>query len=77
MLRFVKNFFSLVNHILRNIYITFRTNALAKKLLIMLIIKFVLLFIILKAIVYPLYLKPKYENDQKRIETITNRLINN
>jgi len=65
------------SYIINNIIYTFRHHKLAKKLLIIFLIKFTLLFIILKAIIYPNYLKPKYDSTQHRIESVTEQIINN
>lgn len=63
-------------YIINNIIYTFRHNKLAKKLLLIFLIKFILLFIVLKAFIYPNYLKPKYDSKEHRIESVTEQIIN-
>jgi len=65
-----------VIYILKNIIQTFRHNKLAKKLLIVVIMKFLLFFGVLKGFIYPEFLKPKHESTEHRVESVTNQLIN-
>lgn len=74
---FLKKMQSDTIYIIKNIVYTFSNHKLAKKLLIIFLIKFVLLFIVLKAFIYPNYLKPKYESKEHRIEIVTEKIITN
>lgn len=55
--------------------ISIKKSRIAKILLIIVFIKFLLLYGFLKGFLYPRYLKPQWESEQHRIESITHDLI--
>lgn len=75
MIKFLKFFFNTLTGIFTNIYRTFRYNRIARILLIIVIIKFSILYGFLKSYLYPRYLKPKWESKQERIDAVTDDLI--
>ncbi|MGI6320676.1 MAG: DUF4492 domain-containing protein [Bacteroidales bacterium] len=55
----------------------FRQSKIFRSLLIIVIIKFAIFYLFLKAFLYPRYLKPKWDSEEQRIEAITNDLTKN
>lgn len=66
----LKDFFS-------NIPKTFRRSKTFRVLLIIVLFKFLIFYGFLKAYLYPRYLKPKWESEQHRIDSVTDDLIKN
>jgi hypothetical protein len=52
-----------------------KRSKMAKILLIIILIKFLIFYGFLKGFLYPRYLKPKWESEQHRIESVTHDLI--
>jgi len=75
MAKFLQGFFTAFAGIFINIYKTFRYSRLARILLVIVIIKFSIFYGFLKGYLYPRYLKPKWENEQHRIDAVTEDLI--
>jgi hypothetical protein len=59
------------------IYRKIAGSKLAKTLLLIIIIKFAVFYGFLKAYLYPVYLKPKYENAEHRSSTVLDKLLLN
>ncbi len=77
MANFIISFFKAFAGVLLNVYKTFRYSRLARALLIIVIIKFSIFYGFFKAYLYPRHLKPKWESEQHRIESVTEDLIKN
>ena len=54
----------------------FRRSSLARILLFILLIKFLVFYGFLKGFLYPRYLKPHYDSDQHRSEQVMKDLLN-
>ncbi len=52
-----------------------RKSRMAKILLLIIFFKFLIFYGLLKGFLYPRYLKPKWESEQHRIESVTEDLI--
>jgi hypothetical protein len=59
-----------------HIYSKIAGSRLVKTLLIIIIIKFAVFYGFLKGYLYPVHLKPKYENNEHRSEEVLKRLLN-
>ncbi len=55
----------------------FRRSRTFRILLLIVLFKFLLFYGFLKAYLYPRYLKPKWESEQHRIDSVTEDLIKN
>lgn len=62
---------------LSNIPKVFRRSRTFRVLLIIVLFKFIIFYGFLKAFLYPRYLKPKWESEQHRIDSVTEDLIKN
>ena len=60
-----------------NIPNVFRRSRMFRVLLIVVLFKFLIFYGFLKAFLYPRYLKPKWESEQHRIDSVTEDLIKN
>ena len=60
-----------------NIPNVFRRSRMFRVLLIVVLFKFLIFYGFLKAFLYPRYLKPKWESEQHRIDSVTDDLIKN
>ena len=58
-----------------NIPKVFRRSKTFRVLLLIVLFKFLLFYGFLKAFLYPRYLKPKWESEQHRIDSVTDDLI--
>lgn len=60
---------------IKNGILYIKRSKMAKILLIIILIKFLIFYGFLKGFLYPRYLKPKWESEQHRIESVTHDLI--
>jgi hypothetical protein len=70
-----KKFFLPAGNLISGIVRLFRNSGLARILLIIVLIKFIVFYGFLKGFLYPRYLKPQYESDNHRSEEVMRDLL--
>lgn len=69
--------FSSAKRFWENIFNVFRQSRLARILLLIVLLKFLIFYGFLKGFLYPRYLKPKWESQEQRSEEVMQNLIQN
>lgn len=72
----MKSFFYAIVQIATNTITTFRNSKLAKVLLIIVLIKILIFYGLLKGFIYPRYLKPKWDSEEHRSNEVMKDLLN-
>jgi hypothetical protein len=72
--KLVKRFFQIISRVFVSGFQMIRSSKLAKILLLIVFIKFLVFYGFLKGFLYPRYLKPHYESDKHRSEQVLHDL---
>lgn len=72
----MKTFFYTIVQVATNTITTFRNSKLAKALLIIVLIKILVFYGLLKGFIYPRYLKPKWDSEEHRSNEVMKDLLN-